>query len=285
MFGSHIHDRGDTSRSRGEQHPQRNQDSRGQDQALNDIRPDDRFDPADQRVENDQDPRAENDPADVPSGERRDGEGDQIEDRADARELRQQETDHAVDPRPRAEAILEVRVGRDFAGAPIERHEPPRRDPRGEWQADSERKRVPVAPERLPRVRDVADAADVRPEDRESDDPTGHRAPAGDEALCRAALAGQQATTRHDADEVGQEDSEIDRVELGGHPVDHRRSSRILTILRDLPPVRLRGLDRNDGLYLMIGFAYGHDRRLERRAIRGPHLLTWPKMLASDRVG
>ena len=98
-----------------QQHRRAAQRSGDQDQCLQHARPDDGFRPAEERIDHDdhsQDDRGRRE--DLRLGrfvgpeQRRHGERQQIQDHAQPRDLREQEADHGVRPRPGAEAMLQV---------------------------------------------------------------------------------------------------------------------------------------------------------------------------------
>ena len=105
-----------------------------QDNALDDIGPYHRLDPADQRVERDQHAGNEDDRGHVPPGQsvhrQRHGE----KDRGHAGDLGQEVTRHGIQARPRAETLFQMVVGRNLTGGTVERDEHPRGNPCGDGQ-------------------------------------------------------------------------------------------------------------------------------------------------------
>ena len=170
-----------------------------------------------QRVDRHRHAGRQDDGAHVPPKQRAQRQRHEVHDGAHPRELRQQVAQARVAARPRAEPPLEVLVGRHVRGVPVERHEPPGRDPGGERDRQAEDEGVPVAGERLGRQRQEGDAADVGPEDGQPGEPPRQAAAGRGEPLHRPAPPGDGHPHGHGRDEVAGEDDEIERGDVRVH--------------------------------------------------------------------
>jgi hypothetical protein len=180
---------------------------------LHDPGPDHRFGAAEQRVNQNDEPGPDDNEPDIPAGERHKGEGEQIENGAQPGDLREQVTGDRVGARPRPEARFEVMVGRNFTVAPVERHEPPARDPHRQRQRKGGHEARPVAGKRSPRHGEKTDTTHIGTEDRQADGPAGEGAPGRHETLALPVSQVEPTAIAGDADKVNSENEEVEAGE------------------------------------------------------------------------
>ena len=182
-----------------------------QDDALYGVGPDHGGDTAQQRVDQGGDSRADDDGLDVPAEHRVEGQGQQQQDRADARQLRQQVADRHVAARPVAETHFEVVVGRDAVYAAVEGNEYLGGQPCGDRDRETEYKGIPVAFVGVAGQAEKTDAADERGENRHAHDPCRQRSFGGGE--CGRAFAAAEVEAAAEEGDAADEDEKYEVIE------------------------------------------------------------------------
>ena len=184
------------------------------DESLNGIRPDHSLHAAEHAIGDDGDTGEDDDHAYVPPEQKVHRQRQQIDNSADAGNLREQVAGRRIPARPEAETLLQERVGRNAGLLPVERHKPPCCHPRRHRYGQAEHKGIPVRVVGLAGIAEVADAAHIGREDAHADHPTRQA------ASCRCEVVGRRLPTiercpeQHDATGENEEDNQVDNIHI-----------------------------------------------------------------------
>ena len=233
-------------------------------ETLHDVRPDHRFDAADQGVEHGDDADQDDDAVGIPAGHAGDGEREQIEDEAHLREVSEGVGERAVDARGVPEAAAEILVGGHADGVAEERND----DGCGEGEHRHDHQTGdqvgPVARIGGARVGDERDAADQRGQQGEAHGPAGDAA-FGDEVTFGGGLAAGKNEADGDQPHHVQNDDQRVEPAQSTHP-----ESATIYQESDSSSAAACSSSAMPGFSLLLSFISMASRRTEpRRAMMG----------------